>query len=108
MILIEYVGICEKKTMTTDKGEKVVFEAGPEDRRKIALVDDETAKNLLRFKEFREFKEADAEMAKSVFMRQGYNVVDKKQADLLVEESEIDQAIKDDRKKIERKAKGKR
>jgi len=85
MTPIEYTGIHEKKTIQTVNG-KIVFEASDKDKRKIAPVDNETAKGLLRFKEFRVAKEA-------------------KQDSLFEEEPEIEQAIKKDRERINRKAK---
>jgi hypothetical protein len=89
MTLIEYTGIHKKKTIQIVNG-KIVFEASDKDKRKVATVDDETAKGLLRFKEFRVAKEA-------------------KQDSLFEVEPEIEpaikQAIKKDRERINRKAK---
>jgi len=114
MKLIEYTGIHEKKTIQTING-KIVFEASDKDERKIAPVDDETAKNLLRFREFKE-ADVDADTAKDILTRKELGTVigrnqakdlfdEKPEIEQAIEKPEIEQAIEKDRERINRKAK---
>jgi len=107
MTLIEYFGIHEKKTIQTVNG-KIVFEATDKDKRKIAPVDDETAKNLLRFREFKE-ADVDEDTAKDILIRKelGTVVAKNQTKGLFDEKPEIEQAIEKDREQTNRKAKKK-
>jgi len=86
MKLIEYIGAKPKKVVLTPSGEKIVFES-TDKIEKIAAVDNELAKSLLRYAEFREYTAP----------------LERRQSDLM-ETIELKEAIQKSRDRIDRKA----